>query len=497
MAKKKDKPTVDSVVSSFLDVSDKSGGSRAYLSGDHAERTWGVPIPHLVLQHFIGGSDVLPLQRYIGVSGEKGSCKSTLMVAFGNMFIGHQEPDPETGELSPQGIHQLMDLEEKLSPEMLRAMVLGDIYPRTHEVRQQMDHLRETYGEGLSEFLTAQMSEDEVDQLMRKQEGVLDAQELLQHRMLNYVLAQVRDECAARMARRRIPEGLDSMEDWMEEATDFIGKSKAALSLPKYKRIALMLTADSLMAKATREQKSSVAKEGHAEGRQFPVGHAMLTNYLDAMNLARTPLAFSYVQHMKEKIDAQGHGKQYREKGATAAGFAASIHIRSKKIGTISIESHPGRWIDGPKVMGYTLQLETSKSCVGPDKRRMEVDLIWQYAPTGYDPQDLDDRGTPRMLFQQVMGFDWDGALGAKLADLKYGKGQLSQFDKERLAEFLHFVVDGKNFKCEQLGIEKGTCTEFGRAIRQDPQLVRRLQNFLGITRYRSFQSADVETEDG
>lgn len=112
--KKSDQTTASSVDDLALSLQDTlsahATSSRALLQGDLAVKTWGVPIPALAFQWLIGGSNVLPAQRYITVSGLPKSFKSTLSIEFGNWFI------------MDGGLHVQVDTESKTSPTMLDSM---------------------------------------------------------------------------------------------------------------------------------------------------------------------------------------------------------------------------------------------------------------------------------------------------------------------------------------------------------------------------------------
>ena len=113
MAKKKEAEmsTVDEVVEDLLgELNKHATSSKAYMQGDHANHTWGIEIPFVAMQWLVGGSSVLPAQRYIGVSGQRKSYKSTMMVELGNWFIQNN------------GVHIYLDTENKTSPSMLDAM---------------------------------------------------------------------------------------------------------------------------------------------------------------------------------------------------------------------------------------------------------------------------------------------------------------------------------------------------------------------------------------
>lgn len=289
-------------------------------------------------------------------------------------------------------------------------------------------------------------------------------------------------------SRRRAFIPVESIEGWQEECTRLLVRSRQLGQLPKGQRIATLISVDSLMARTTEEAQTKLAKEGHSEGRGYPVANAMVTNYLESITLRGTTAIFAYVQHMKEAIDSMGYGKQYREKGPSAAAFAATVHLRVKRIKSFNVVYHPARWVDGPACEGYTIQMETAKSCVGPDRRRLQVDLVWQYL------DEQDENGEP--VSNQYMAYDWDGALGNLLIGMKYGDKKVNSYELDRLNDHLLFTVSGKDVKCEALGLAGASTTEFGRAINTNPEVRDRISRFLRIKGYPDFQDVEIERVD-
>lgn len=109
------KDKIKTVSTSFVDdlvatMNQQATGTSAYLQGDMAQHTWGVPIPNLAFKYLLGGMNVLPMQRYFGVSGEEKSFKSTLQMEIGNWFLQNN------------GVHVVLDPENKLSATMLDAL---------------------------------------------------------------------------------------------------------------------------------------------------------------------------------------------------------------------------------------------------------------------------------------------------------------------------------------------------------------------------------------
>lgn len=450
MAKKKENEVVDLVGSYMADVVKRGNGSKVYLSGDHAENTWGLPIPYLAFAWLIGSKAVLPMQRYLGVSGLRSSFKSTLMYEIGSWMI---EYGMDLG-YTP-GAHFMYDTENKTSPDMMLAMCRGRVGPEvlSDEERARREELRDLRLDGIVDDDAE--TEDYADDL---------------HNNIYF-------------ARRPFATP-DSIEEWQEEVLSVLNKAKAIGVQPVGKRTGAFITIDSLMGKATEEEQAAVAKEGHATGRSFPVANAMVTRFLDSISLTGAPVMLGYVQHMKEDIGAQGHGTQYREKGATAAGFAATIHLRVKKIGKISKVTHPARWVDGPKVEGHTIRLTTHKSCVGPDGRSLDVDVVWQYIdeilPNGVE------------VSRQYMRYDWYGALGNLLVGMKYGDKKEASYDIERINRLIPFTMNGKLVNCPLLDLKDADVSAFGRAIEENPTVRKRVANLLRISGAKSFQEADI-----
>lgn len=418
---KKSQPEIKNpqdLINSFLADSSKRTTTRhGYMAGDHAKHTWGLPIPHLAFQWLIGGSNVLPLQRFLGISGEKKSFKSTLVAAISNWFL---EPYGIDG---PPGYHLARDTEDKTSPSMLTAIARG---------------------------------------------GLRDPSLAATHR--NFLAVQY-------------------MEDWMEDITDLVVKSRQVGTLPSDSVFPVIGSVDSIMGKGTREQAEAVQDAGHAQARQFPTGHAMVTNYLDTMSLHGCPTLLCWVQHMKENINAATPMKTYREKGPSAAAFASSIHIRVKKGKPIKVVNHPAQILDGPDCRGYTLTLETALSCVGPDKNKLEVDLIWQF-------EDQFNEETGQVEPVQYMKYDWEGALGNLLISMKYGAKKASAYELSRLTdptEHPHTALEftgasGKDIKCPELELDGVDATAFGRAIEANPEVRKRISGLLRIQQYPTYK---------
>ncbi len=385
----------------------RATSTKAYLQGDHADHTWGLVIPSLAFQWLIGGSNVIPLQRYFGLSGEEKSYKSTLAIELGNWFI------------LGGGTHIHLDTENKTNPEMLHAMTWwNDVDPA-----------------------------------------------------------------------ERIFKVCGSISEWQDMVSTAVEATRGK-ETPKGEREPLFITVDSLMGRSTEDADKALRKEGHAAERGFPVAAAQVTNFLEALNLLGTQAAISWTQHRKMAVEQPKYGpKVYHEKGAKAAQFACSTHLTTSKGSAVSWESHPSApFPDGGTVQGYEIWLNTVRSCVGPDNRALMVHLLWQYVE--------DEDGNER----QVMWFDWPGALGQLLQSMKYNKKfkpKMFEQDRKALDDALHFVESSKRIKCKELGLEKASFHEFGRAVEENPEVRARIAKFLSIRDFPSVHDADIDFEAG
>ena len=299
-----------------------------------------------------------------------------------------------------------------------------------------------------------------------------------------------------------IPQITTSAEQWMTIVTD-IGKGARDPDgdyhgNAKGQRIPILIVIDSLMGREGEDAQELLQKEGSVEVRGYATLAGQITRFLDRFTMAGTTLSMGYVQHMKPGIDGNMH-----EKGAVQAGFSSSVGIRVTKFQTpVSYASHalftdvkPDAKGKTPEVTGFELLMATDMSCLGPDKNKLVVEVLWQHVPV-IDPV----TGLPDGTTRQVMKYDWAGALGRLLHGFKYDdKAKLYEYELNRLNETLYFVQgkSSKTVKCEALGLENATFTEFGLAIQADPVTYTKVQNFLNIKRYDSVQQADIDWSAG
>ncbi len=398
----------DLVMDLMATMNKHATSTKAYLQGDHAQHTWGVKMP-LVMQWSVGGSNVLALQRYLGLSGVRKSFKSTLANEIGHWFI------------QQNGTFIYLDIENKTSSDMLDALSRWWIpdYPQN----------------------------------------------------------------------RRLYKTCASIAEWQTMVTRLVDHARKTGNLPKGQRVPVNIWIDSLMGRSTEDADRDLRKEGSAAERGFPVSSMQVTNFLEALNLLGTTCSVGWVQHMKPSMEQTGYGVQYKEKGASAAQFSASIHLRVNKGAAFRVANYDGAPFPNTPTEGHETWIKTELSCVGPDSRSVVVPLCWQYP-------ELEDGST-----RQAMWFDWDGALGRLLCAMKYNddfKPKLFMPDKARLNKAIEFTESKKNcINCEELNLSGESYSAFGRAIQANPGVCERVTRFLGITQFPTVQEADIDFEAG
>lgn len=401
----------DAVLDLMGVLNERATSTKGYLEGDHAQHTWGVTIPHIAFQYLIGGSNVLPAQRYFGFSGKEKSFKSTLVKEIGNWYR------------AANGVHVDLDTEKKTSATALDAMIWH--HPKLKDNR-----------------------------------------------------ARFFKQC-------------QSVEEWMTVVTGAIEHAREKYRYPKGKRIPLWITIDSLNHATSQEADRELRKEGAAASRAYPIDNLQITNWFKAMNLLGTTTSLGWVQHLTEDISQAGGygGPVMKEKGAKTAGFMASCHIRMSKGASLQAATHASAPNPQLPVEGYSIWMNTARSCIGPDDRTIPVDLLWQYVPQ------------PDGSTRQAMWFDWNGALGKMLWAMKYSdkwSPKMYAHDKERLDSAIKFTeLKAGYVKCDTLGIENGSYTEFGKAINDNPDVRAAVVRYLGITQFPDVQDADIDYDAG
>ncbi len=406
MAKDK-KVVTTSFVDDLIDTMNRQAtGTAAYLQGDMAQHTWGVPIPPLAVKYLLGGMNVLPMQRYFGVSGEEKSFKSTLQVEIGNWFM------------MDNGVSIILDCEGKLSPTMVDAMTW---------------HRPELSG------------------------------------------------------GKRIVKACRSIDEWQTMITSIVTSARGSGPRKPGERVPIYIMLDGMTSRGTEEQMSNLEKEGQSAERGYPVGAAKTTFFLESLNMLGTTVAVGWAQHMKAGIEPDMYGNiKFHEKGAKAAQFACSTHLRVSKGKTIHVAQHDGAPNKELPVQGYELYVTCALSSVGEGDHKLMVPILWQHLPQ--------EDGTTR----QAMWFDWPGALGNLLVYMKYVDKKTYAITKKQLEDVVSFTQPAANkVNCKALGLEDASPTAFGRALEANDEIRAGLEKFFHVARYPGVQEADIDFEAG
>lgn len=391
-------------------LNNAGGGSAAYLQGEHNARSCGIRIPYLAFQWLVGGVDVLPIQRFVGISGLPKSFKSTLNIEFGNWV------------LLQGGYHIALDNEGKTSASMLDAM------------------------------------------------------------------SRISPELFEAASSRRIFKETGSVEQWQEQVMKAVKLARKVSNRPKGQRIPFYISVDSLNGKSSEATQEKIEKEGSAEDRAFPVEAMKVSRFLKSLSLLGTTVNIGCVQHLMQDIGAVSyHGPVYKESGSAMASYQGSVQLRvNKGKPVVTKASHSAAPSQGPPIDGYTLWITAERSCLGPDKRCIPVDILWQYVEKDDAPN------------QQYMWYDWDGALGWLLVDIQYAEKGHVAYERDKLKATLKFSQPKTNrINCEELGLEGASLTEFGQAIRKNPEVQARLSKMLNIVHMPDIQEAEIELGTG
>jgi len=283
----------------------------------------------------------------------------------------------------------------------------------------------------------------------------------------------------------------ETLEGWQEKISEAVKFAKRVGPRGKGQRIPIFVVLDSLTARASSDAQEAIAKEGHAEGRAYPITAASTANFLKGTSLLGTTLSIGIVRHLSVDISAQASygGPKMREAGATAVNFQYSAALRMARIGTIRAAGHPEAPFPDLPVEGYTIQMHCDQSCLGPViDRKIEVDVLWQYVQQ--------EDGTVR----QALFYCWNSALGKLLWSDLYNPDKTKrayESEQSRLRAYIDFTATPNKtvgeITCKKLGLTDASFAEFGKAINDNPEAYQGVQNYLKISRYPSLQDVEIE----
>ena len=72
--------------SAMKDAVKKFGDENVYVAAEHAKHSWGLPIDNIPFEWLVGGTNIVPMQRIMGVCGPQRAGKSVLMMELGRWF---------------------------------------------------------------------------------------------------------------------------------------------------------------------------------------------------------------------------------------------------------------------------------------------------------------------------------------------------------------------------------------------------------------------------
>ena len=442
----------------------KFGADNVYVADEHSKHIFGFDCP-IAWGYMTGGTDKIPLRRVIGCDAPSGYFKSCLMMEHGRLAL-------RSGCLLA-----IIDTEEKVSDTLVCSMLF-----REHP------NVRLNYA-------------------YAKAGSVEQAQEYIMH--------------FKSMAKQQVEDNADPA-----------------------KRAPWFVVWDSLTGRDTKDAQSKIEKEGSAAVRAYADAAGSIARFYKNFSFGDELLTLAHVQHVGRNMDADARGDdEWKPKGGDEPKYAATYHFRITNVSDIQ----SAEW------QGKELTIKCVKSGLGPDKRRIRARVLWKFvwvdlpqftddeertvisndaASMTYDeaeayyewtqqalsgrdayvlrdflqldkPPKEDKRDQPhcqwpvteRIRFQQTW-WDWDWALGNLLVHgIKYNDKTFAQ-DKKDLDEALHFVkgTNKNSVKCEELwgDSETRTLEEFGAAIDANPDIRRRIQTFLGITRYKHFREVKL-----
>ena len=238
----------------------------------------------------------------------------------------------------------------------------------------------------------------------------------------------------------------------------------------------MIIGVDSIAGVQDQSVKETVDKQGYADGRQYPVGAAAVTYYLQVKSndLVGSPICLHCVNHAKQKIDGgQEKGQNLtamssRPAGASHLRFANSMDVWFKRGGDVLRADRKG----------FVANLRVYKSSLGDAHRAISVELSWKAdktAPGG-----------------QQTWWNWDQATADMLAAFKDSK---KPGDKSSpIFDVLEgFTVNSKKYSCKRLGLVAVDGYELGAVINSDEVLLTECMEALNIHKYEIFTAGSIK----
>lgn len=220
----------------------------------------------------------------------------------------------------------------------------------------------------------------------------------------------------------------------------------------------LVIGVDSLAGNTTDDIRDEIKKTGHAE-KAYPESALLWTNYFKVLcsDIIGTPIIIGFTNHLKDKIDSTGGAKVKTKSCGVAQDFHAAQYLYMNKILDIGRVDREGKLIG----------IKSEKCGLGPDNRRIEVPVLWDF-------ETKDAEGHPL----QRTTWDWHAGTAKLLVDKSLPK---------RVAAVSDLTCNANRYSSKRLGMVRVEDFEIGEAIFKDQDYMKDLQNACGFRQWGVF----------
>ena len=280
------------------------------------------------------------------------------------------------------------------------------------------------------------------------------------------------------VSRTGLTPGPMSQEEWMAEFLFACANYRKAYSasLDAYRRSGgqeplvkpFLEGLDSLGGAPSNETMKTTDKD-KSVGRSFPIEALKNSRFFPQIpvRMRDLPMVFVYTNHEQTRITEQKGPFAVQGPRSSQGGhrpdFFCGLRIFFEQ------QTKP-KTVSG--VTTQVLKLETVKNSFGEKNRSFALPMCWK---TVTDEETGEDR--------QETWFDWEGTLTNFLAP---PSGVDTKFPRTELKKLITVVRNSEaSFSCKELGLDKVSPQEVGRAIESEPDLVKEIRPILGISTWR------------
>jgi hypothetical protein len=262
----------------------------------------------------------------------------------------------------------------------------------------------------------------------------------------------------------------DSVENWQQHVLFWIEAHKKKLSGTDKepgpgRTIPILMVVDSIMGKLSYESQERVSAQGYG-GRAHPVEALSITQWMKTVPhmISNWPFTIVLNNHLKLGRDENGITER-RTGGGKGTGFQESFELEMAVR-----KSH----IQCAAWEGRVLSLRCQENSFGPDGRRIDTRLLWNYEP---DPE------VPGRV-RQVSMFDWHWATVDMLTKLQ-GRDAAALEDVFHIKALTSSDVENTCWSSTMKVPAKSPLSwnDMGQAISKSPVVMESIRNALGIKR--------------